>query len=105
MPYFLTILTIFFLYFYKIKLSIKYLKSSSSANFTQVYLASNAETVISSIRPTDALIREKFRFFYRNADHFEICSRISVVNLTRNSLLKFIIPNFDHHFILAEIYL
>ena len=48
-------------------------------NFTIAKLKADAKNIISSIRSTDQIVRDKFSFFYRNADHYEICFKNNVV--------------------------
>lgn len=44
-------------------------------------MQTNFDDVISRIIPTDDLVREKFEYFYRNSDHYDVClENFEVIN-------------------------
>ena len=55
------------------QLSIHYLGSSKTNNLTLIDFQTNGEAILTSINPIDDHVREKFNFFYRTADHYEVC--------------------------------
>ena len=75
-------------------LSVHYLKSFGGGNFTLIKLQASFENIISNISPTDGLVREKFEYFYRNSDHYEVCvGNFGVIKFSIDLITDFYFEN------------